>query len=972
MLGKRSPNLRLVTPEGQDGVGGGDGGQPFDSLQIVALSQLSESDQGRVRRIITQVSPGAAILGVALSQRSWDLRPVILVSGEGAPSIIRFLGPEVTLSLGISARMQDLLERLTRHHELSCGIYDWGVLEGQLWFRRERVEQTLADRLLGNEQYGPSEILSHLKSIVAELERWHALGMVHGHLTPSNISISPRGQVLLLDAGVGLAVVQASQWLRVEEFPAGYQRESFGAEALASESAVFSSDIYGLGQLAKTLFISLGDQYKRVAADQGASASSSSVLGVLMPLVERMISVNPKQRPSLVEVREALESSLPTFRVNVKPGVGGASVNVGAASNSTSTSSPGPKNRVRVSTGNEPIAPGHRVSVTGRVPVAGHPAVTGRRSTQALATGPGGLGVEISNVSEATPKAAPIGAGRVNPGGAISQVAVEGVSRALPSGGAAAAAMIGQDDFIRASSGDRQRVRERKLGSVVEEQTKESRTPTSLNIELQPHFESVSDAHDVRSEPSRSSYLLLLGLLGLVFFGVGYLFVPWRELGRREGGYSNEELRMQWSSGRPSQMRIVAETALKSGPGAQFAENLIVQEARKGETLTGEVNIGLLRVAFDSQWEQDLSVSDRKAALAIALSGLLDRTGKHSLPVLDSLHPGVLLAITASSGESSAKFLQEVPASLLAKLPPPYGPAFKVIAVDEPSLTCGDMAARAMAQFATRELKDHELLSVFLAEKPGARLQALALLFASDQLQAQKVLDMVLNLPGKYTEYEAVQWGKKAGLFSWSELDAADRLAVLAGFAPRERALTGEHLLYLVGHPLPRMRGFALEQVLERGTFQHPAAKAVLTDLQSAPETFSPVQTLELYRYFAKPNDLNPDEVVAWLGKVKPTVELLEKLLVNGAGSNQSTPLDFAVSKYLRSGSWKPGVDTLNRLLHHPDDATRLFIYGRVFDLTDVELRRAMLKAAVAKETNPAYRTNLQDMLSQVQPTTVK
>ena len=85
------------------------------------------------------------ILGVMRSSEGWDNRPVITAPEEKQPSVIRLLGPEVAQIVGVSARMYELFERLQKHHAVSTKIIDWGILENQLWYRREYVSETLAE-----------------------------------------------------------------------------------------------------------------------------------------------------------------------------------------------------------------------------------------------------------------------------------------------------------------------------------------------------------------------------------------------------------------------------------------------------------------------------------------------------------------------------------------------------------------------------------------------------------------------------------------------------------------------------------------------------------------------------------------------------------------------------------------------------------------------------------------------------------
>ena len=116
-------------------------------LEVVGISQLSSAERQRVERIIAQAAPESTLLGVAITRRSWDLRPVVRIASEAETTIIRLLGPEVSLSSSIHARMTNLLDALKHSTKLSSKIVDYGVFEGQLWYRREVTDHTLAEVL---------------------------------------------------------------------------------------------------------------------------------------------------------------------------------------------------------------------------------------------------------------------------------------------------------------------------------------------------------------------------------------------------------------------------------------------------------------------------------------------------------------------------------------------------------------------------------------------------------------------------------------------------------------------------------------------------------------------------------------------------------------------------------------------------------------------------------------------------------
>ena len=74
--------------------------------------------------MLAEICPGAGIIAVARSARSWDLRPVVALSGEEGPSIIRLSGPQVSFSQPLHRRVRESLERLNRFTTLRTDLRD--------------------------------------------------------------------------------------------------------------------------------------------------------------------------------------------------------------------------------------------------------------------------------------------------------------------------------------------------------------------------------------------------------------------------------------------------------------------------------------------------------------------------------------------------------------------------------------------------------------------------------------------------------------------------------------------------------------------------------------------------------------------------------------------------------------------------------------------------------------------------------
>lgn len=458
--------------------------------------------------------------------------------------------------------------------------------------------------------------------------------------------------------------------------------------------------------------------------------------------------------------------------------------------------------------------------------------------------------------------------------------------------------------------------------------------------------------------PTDPSNLIIGGGLGLAGLLIYFFFFS----SATPVSYSREELELAWLSKRPSQMSAVAEAAVR---GDDFAEMLVVGSTLKGENLPAGIDASMLRIAFDERWERELNVGDRKLALTLGLAGLLNSSSSEDLPQLDSVHPGVILGITASAGKNVTPFLNRLPISILGNLPPPVGPAFIELALGQSNISCGNEATRSFARFATRSIEDGQDLVKFLSQNTQGRLRALAILFSQDSAGARQVLDVLLNHPNLQIEHELISWARTSDLLNWSEISNSDQLLVLAGIPPTE-ALSPESIGKSFAHPLESMRAHAIKIGLDTIKFSHPGAWAVLKQLIDQPKLLGPKQTVQLANFLESPGKANRNDLLAWL-KSEPPVELVATLVLATAKETNATKVDFEFARFLQQKNWEPKFDELVRLAEHPDKFTRFFAYTKIYGLTDVAASHRVLSTASRKEQIPEFQQQLRFMLSSLE-----
>ncbi len=466
---------------------------------------------------------------------------------------------------------------------------------------------------------------------------------------------------------------------------------------------------------------------------------------------------------------------------------------------------------------------------------------------------------------------------------------------------------------------------------------------------------------DPQSDEAKGFGWFLAGLL--VVLGVIYYVMRIAPFGYETIEYNVSELRQDWQSRIPSRMLTVAEVALDPDADNKSVQDLIVASANKGEQLPS-VDVGLLRIAFDTRWEVELEPEDRRMAIAFGLARLLGENAPRDLGPLQERHPGILLAIAASAGPNLNRILSEIPVASLTRLPPPIGPAFIKLSQGAEDLSLADKAVQHLARFQSRGIERAEDLAVYLQDNTAVRLQALALLFSQDNYAAKTILEHLLNHPNIVLKHPEIVWARMWGLSKWEELEESDMLFVLAG-APPSTGVRTENIAKLFLHPNPQLRSYAIDQAINRVKFEHPGALEVLDKVRANPELVNAEQLARLAELLQDPENAAPKKVQALMASEPPT-ELLVPLLLSTRAQPKASRIDAWLALNLKSRGWEPSIAQLRNLSLHPDDYTRLFAYNKILRLEDEETARAFLETALEQEQKPDYREQLKKMIAQI------
>ncbi len=218
----------------------------------------------------------------------------------------------------VVAGVENQLQRLTQPgiaHVHRVGLAKQRLAIVRDDFGRFTLGQALT-RLNTREVYLPPAVaLSLVIELLEVLETAHAVGVVHGAITPGNVLLAEDGRVGVADFGA-LAALQASPSLR-KAF-AGKGRSSYRAPELGgSEPATIASDLYALGALAYELLTlreastghsALPTRNEKLPPPSRLVRSLSTRID---PVVMRALELDPTRRPrSCAEFAAALREYL--------------------------------------------------------------------------------------------------------------------------------------------------------------------------------------------------------------------------------------------------------------------------------------------------------------------------------------------------------------------------------------------------------------------------------------------------------------------------------------------------------------------------------------------------------------------------------------------------------------------------------------------------------------------------------------
>ncbi|HKK94251.1 MAG TPA: serine/threonine-protein kinase, partial [Longimicrobiales bacterium] len=123
---------------------------------------------------------------------------------------IKVLRPELAAVVGAERFLAEIKTTANLQHPNILPLFDSGEADSFLFYVMPYVEgESLRDRLDREKQLRVEDAVTLTRKIADALDYAHEKGVVHRDIKPANILLSGRGEPLVADFGIALAVSQA-------------------------------------------------------------------------------------------------------------------------------------------------------------------------------------------------------------------------------------------------------------------------------------------------------------------------------------------------------------------------------------------------------------------------------------------------------------------------------------------------------------------------------------------------------------------------------------------------------------------------------------------------------------------------------------------------------------------------------------------------------------------------------------------
>lgn len=411
-----------------------------------------------------------------------------------------------------------------------------------------------------------------------------------------------------------------------------------------------------------------------------------------------------------------------------------------------------------------------------------------------------------------------------------------------------------------------------------------------------------------------------------------------------------------WKSGQSSLMEKVAYAAVVRGNND--AREAIIDDAKLGQKRP-LVRNELIQTALNPAWAEDLSPTDITAVLRLALTNLIPEQ-ERVLPPLDSVHPGVLLAVLASSQlQARAQSLGGLPLKKMFELPEPYGSAYSALAATGVQ-HLGESSAVGLAHILSGAVNGDSIIAVLLDQSRGAflrdRMTLLIGLFDAVPGLDRATYDTVLATredPLSVT----LAWFDGDDTVNWLSQGPGVRLSLAAELWPAS-PLEWEQTVDLLSFPLLSVRLKAAQLLKEN--LNQAGIKNTIDSIAKVDGGLTRLQIVALMHALTLEGESKFTFVAKWFETKPDPFRVLELLLARNDVAGVDA-FDVEAARYLNRSVWQVSDAVLAQLANHTEPLARALAYSKLDP--QVSTQRKILDQRINSEQNPRLKEQLRQKL---------
>ena len=201
------------------------------------VARLNAALEGRYR-IDRELGEG----GMAMVYLADDLRHERKVA-------LKVLKPELAAVVGADRFLAEIKTTANLQHPHILPLFDSGEADSFLFYVMPYVEgESIRELITKEKQLGVKDALSITRKVSDALDYAHEHGVVHRDIKPGNVLLSERGEPLVADFGIALAVAQAGGGRITETgLSLGTPHYMSPEQATGDRDVDARSDVYALG-----------------------------------------------------------------------------------------------------------------------------------------------------------------------------------------------------------------------------------------------------------------------------------------------------------------------------------------------------------------------------------------------------------------------------------------------------------------------------------------------------------------------------------------------------------------------------------------------------------------------------------------------------------------------------------------------------------------------------------------------------